>query len=144
MTNLPSVTAGDRLTMTDLIHEFFWNYDRHRADEVLALFTEDGLLSFGTGARKTGSFTGPALRQFMVDRAARRDMVGRHTISNSIFVAEGADAITCRSVITVLRFDAETNRSNLAGVADLEASFVRQVGAWRISRFEITPLATNS
>jgi hypothetical protein len=134
------VSGETEREISDLIHRFYWLVDHGRAAETAEMFSEDARLTYGAGAPTPGDLQGEAVRLAMRQRQDIAGLVTRHIVSNLMLTRRGADRVDSALLLTVFRSE-EPSRDPLPHtVADVEESFVRDAGRWRIERRTISPI----
>lgn len=134
------MTIEDRTQIEELLYRSFWLIDHGRAAECSGLFTADGSLTFGPGAPKPGTISGPDIATAMASRQAQSGVTSRHVLSNVLIEATGEDKAMMRSLLTLFRSDSDDLRSDVKSVADIEDIVVRHGSDWKIAHRTITPI----
>ncbi|QTH20115.1 nuclear transport factor 2 family protein [Rhizorhabdus wittichii] len=124
----------------NLIHRFYWLVDHGRAAETAEMFSEDALLTYGAGAPTPGDLRGEAVRLAMRRRQEMTGLVTRHVVSNLMLTRRGEDRVDSALLLTVFRSEEPSRNPVPHTVADVEESFVRDAGRWRIERRTISPV----
>ncbi|WP_347269972.1 nuclear transport factor 2 family protein [Rhizorhabdus histidinilytica] len=124
----------------NLIHRFYWLVDHGRAAETAEMFSENALLTYGAGAPTPGDLEGEAVRLAMRRRQEMTGLVTRHVVSNLMLTQRGEDRVDSALLLTVFRSEEPSRNPVPHTVADVEESFVRHAGRWRIERRTISPV----
>lgn len=140
MADSPGLSFDDRQAITDVILRFYWLVDHGRAAETAALFTATGKITFGPGSPKPGVVEGAAIPPAMKARAEQTHVTTRHVLSNVALTARPDGTVESYSLLTLFRSDTQTLDSLPASVADINETFVRDKGVWRIQERTITPI----
>nr|WP_047169184.1 nuclear transport factor 2 family protein [Sphingomonas sp. Y57] len=126
--------------IANLIHRFYWLVDHGRAAETAGMFSESAVLTYGAGAPTPGEIRGEAVGLAMRRRQEMRGLVTRHVVSNLMLTRCGEDQIDSVLLLTVYRSEEPSRDPIPHTVADVEESFVREAGRWRIERRTISPV----
>lgn len=132
------ISVEDRLAITDGVHRFFFLVDSGNASQTADLFTEDATLTFGPGSPSPGTIEGSAIAAAMQAREAQKSAFTRHAVANLTF-KEAADGAAVRYLLTLYRSDDATRGTLPAFVADVEETWTRRDGDWRIAARTILP-----
>lgn len=136
---MPMPTIEDRLAITDGVNRFFRLVDTGHAAQTAALFTRDATLTFGPGSPNPGTISGEAIAAAMKAREAQTSAFTRHAVTNvAVTGSDGPDA-QVSYLLTLYRSDDETRSSVPAFVADVEETWAREDGEWRIAARTILP-----
>jgi uncharacterized protein (TIGR02246 family) len=140
MTSPILLSLEDRLAITDVVHRFFWLVDHGRAAEAGALFTADAKLIMGPGSPSPGTVEGPAIAAMFTARQTQTHVTTRHVISNISLAAHADGTVASSCILTFYRSDDETRDTRVTIVADIDETYVRVDGGWRIASRTVTPI----
>lgn len=128
------LSLEDRLDIQDLFSNYGYAIDDNRADDWLALFTDDGAFV----AEGLGRSVGPAaLRQVVEMVAAGSQGKWRHQLTN--ILAQAGDApLTARVRMNGLVSDWSIDPPNLSFM-DYTAQLKKINGQWRIAEIAVVP-----
>jgi hypothetical protein len=131
----------DRFAITDIIHQYFKLVDTGRAAEVYSLFGANGALTFGEGAPKPGTLRGDNLKTSLEARQQQKGVITRHVVSNIEFSVQADGQISVTSLLTLYRAEpGAAPDSYPASIADIEDTFVKENGSWKILQRVISPV----
>lgn len=138
---MANATASvDAAHLTQLVLRSFWLIDHGRAAEVAGFFAPDGALTFGPGAPRPGTITGPAIATAMQARQDDVAATSRHVLSNFLVEPQDDGRVVVRSLMTLFRTATADMEPIVRSVADLVDTFVLHDGAWRIADRQILPV----
>jgi hypothetical protein len=140
MKDAVKLSAEDRFSLLDLIHQFYRLVDGGRASETAVLFSANGSLTFGVGSPKPGTISGAEIALAMRDRERLTDVTARHVISNVVFAQESDGKFSAHYLMTLFRADAGPRTTVPAFVADIDEIFARTEDGFRIFTRIITPV----
>jgi hypothetical protein len=140
MTNAFVLSAEDRFSVVDIIHQFYLLVDSGRAGETAALFTADAALTFGPGSPKPGTISGGAIAGAMRDRQSLTNVTTRHIISNIVLNSSDKTRISAHYLMTLFRADSGPRTTLPAFVADVDEIFLQTPDGWKIAERTITPV----
>ena len=138
------VSIDDRLTITDLIHRFYWLVDHDQAEQTAELFTKTARLTFGPGAPKPGTIEGADIAAAMAARGRQTEVTTRHVLSNISLTARPDGSVAASSLLTLFRSESASRDSSPASIADIEEIFVRIAGEWFIQDRTVLPIFVRS
>jgi uncharacterized protein (TIGR02246 family) len=128
----PAAERGDEAQIRDLLTEYCYCYDAGDIERVVALFTEDAVISNATGVHRGR----PAIRANYVDFVAKRKF-GFHYVTN-IIIRISTDADEAVATSYLLTFNV-TNTGTIAIVAGSYVDRLKRIeGTWRIAERRIT------
>jgi hypothetical protein len=140
MKDAVKLSAEDRFSLLDLIHQFYRLVDSGRASETAVLFSADGSLTFAVGSPKPGTIRGAEIALAMRDRERLTDVTTRHVISNVVFAQESDGKISAHYLMTLFRADTGPRTTVPAFVADIDEIFMRTDDGFRIFSRTVTPV----
>ena len=123
------LTADDRFEIEDLLGRYFWAVDTADVDAVVAVFTHDAVVRYGTGQRYEGS---DGIRGFAIRAIGDHTARGRMHFSRPLFVEVRGDAVLMRSYLISPRWTAHDNAIVLGTLRHTEDLFIKTAGGWRI------------
>jgi hypothetical protein len=133
-------TSADHAHLVALSLRSFWLIDHGRASEVAAFFAPDGALTFGPGAPKPGTISGPTIAVAMQARQDDAAAVSRHVLSNFLVEPQADGRVIVRSLMTLFRTATGDFEPVVRSVADLVDTYVQLGGEWRIADRQILPV----
>lgn len=131
---------SDHADLVALVIRSFWLIDHGRAAEVAAFFTPDGSLTFGPGAPRPGTITGPAIAQAMQARQDDAAATSRHVLSNFLVEPQDDGSVVVHSLMTLFRTATDDFSPTVRSVADMVDTFALHGGDWRIVERLILPV----
>jgi hypothetical protein len=134
------IAFEDRVSISDIIHRYFWLVDHGRADQASLFFAVAGRLTFGPGAPKPGTIQGDAIAAAMLARSKQTELTTRHIVSNIALTATGDSTIDAYSLLTLYRSSDASRDTYPTSVADIEDTFIRTDDGWRILERRILPV----
>lgn len=130
----------DQLDLMALVNRSFWLIDQGRAAETARLFVADGSLTFGPGAPRPGTISGPAIAAAMEARQAEKGVTSRHVLSNMMVSEEGDGRARVVSLLTLFRTPDADLAPVVRSVADIVDICVRDGDGWKIADRSILPV----
>lgn len=135
MSRIPSAQVGERdaeAQIRDLLSEYCYSYDAGDIDRVVALFTQDAVISNATGVHRGAA----EIRANYVDFVAKRRF-GFHYVTNiTIRLTANADEAVATSYLLTFNM---TNTGQIAIVAGSYVDRLRRLNRmWRIAERRIT------
>ena len=118
----------------------FWLIDNGRAAEVASFFAPDGSLTFGPGAPKPGTLSGPAIAAAMQGRQDDVAAVSRHVLTNFVIEPQSDGRVVVRSLMTLFRTATGDFSPQVRTVADLIDTFRSGSEGWVIVDRAILPV----
>ena len=136
----PATEHANHPDLVAIVVRSFWLIDHGRAAEVAALFAADGALTFGPGAPRAGTITGPAIAQAMQARQDDAAVTSRHVLSNFLVEPQPGGKVIVRSLLTLFRTADDEFSPTVRSVADIIDTFAADAAAWRIVDRRIMPV----
>ncbi len=132
-----AISPDVRAAIAVLVTEHTWLIDHGRADEISALYTEDGKM-LGVGPDLVGR---EAIAVWSEKRAAMRDRTSRHCCTNLRLVPVSEHEVRGTMILTVFRHDGTGSGPALPLlVGDYDDLYRRGAdGTWRFAERRITP-----
>ena len=118
----------------------FWLIDNGHAAEVAAFFAEDGSLTFGPGAPRPGTISGPDIAAAMQARQDDGAAVSRHVLTNFVVEPLEDGRVVVRSLMTLFRTATGDFSPQVRTVADLVDTFESRPDSWKIVERPILPV----
>lgn len=124
-----SLSADDRFEIEDLLGRYFWAVDTADVEAVVAVFTHDAVVRYGTGQW----YEGPdGIRRFAIRAIGDHTARGRMHFNRPLFAELRGDAVLMRSYLISPRWTTHDDAMVLGTLRHTEDLFVRTTGGWRI------------
>lgn len=134
------LSTQDHLDLIALVTRSFWLIDQGRAAETAQAFIADGALTFGPGAPRPGTISGPAIAAAMAARQAEVAVTSRHVLSNALVTVLEDGRARVDTLLTLFRTGDADLTPIVRSVADVVDLCVREEGGWKIADRKILPV----
>jgi uncharacterized protein (TIGR02246 family) len=129
-----TVDYATRAEIEDLIYTHSWLLDHGRGEEIIDLYTDDGVMA-GVGPERVGR---AGILEYA--RARKPSRTARHVCTNLRLRAVDPDHVTGTFIITLYRSDDCPPRdATPIALADIDDEYLRcDDGRWRIARRQVS------
>jgi hypothetical protein len=125
-----------RQEIESVLVEWSWLIDHGRAQEASVLFTHDAEQSIA-GVTRSGI---DAIKQGLKHRADMTGRTSRHVISNLRLSVSSDATIDATWILTLYRSDDTNKPAKPMMVNDVQDSFRKEAGGWKISSRTVVPV----
>lgn len=130
------------ISVSQTIADHVWLIDNNMADRAIDLFAEVTRLEFAKGAPVPAVYEGrESVEAFLKERAAKRDVVGRHVVTNVRMILQEDGSVLVTSLVTLYRGDFAGRSTTAAVIADVMEIYVLEPDqVWRIRERVVMPV----
>lgn len=125
-----------RQEIESILAEWAWLIDHGRAQEVSVLYTQDAEQSIA-GVTRSGI---EAIKQGLKHRADMTGRTSRHVVSNLRLSMSSDATIDATWILTLYRSDDANKPAKPIMVNDVQDSFRREAGGWKIRSRTVVPI----
>ncbi|WP_043353761.1 nuclear transport factor 2 family protein [Cupriavidus basilensis] len=130
------------ISISQTIADHVWLIDNNMADRAIDLFAEGARLEFAKGAPVPAVYDGKkSVEGFLKARAAQRDGVSRHIVTNVRMIRQEDGSVLATSLVTLYRGNAGERSTTAAVIADVTETYVLEPDqVWRIMERVVMPV----
>jgi hypothetical protein len=125
----PTIGPHDRAEILDLLGRYLWAVDTGDASAVVAAFSPDGVVRYGTGERYEGEV---GLRRFAQRVIGDVSVRGRMHLNHPLFFWGKGDCVVLRSYMMPVQLRSEAPNESIRSLRYTEDTFVKTGAGWRI------------
>jgi hypothetical protein len=124
-----TISAEDRWEILDLLGRFYWALDTGDEEAICALFTQDGVMTSGSGARFEGA---DGIRRFARHSVSDPTSRGRQHVARPLYFYAIGEGWTVRSYLTILHCNEGTGEKRIRTMSCSDDTCVKTGQGWRI------------
>ena len=125
----PPVGPHERGEILDLLGRYFWAVDIGDASAVVAAFSPDGVVRYGTGERYEGE---AGLRKFAQRVIGDASVRGRMHLNHPLFFRRKGECVALRSYMMPVQLRPDAPQETIRSLRHTEDTFVKTEAGWRI------------
>jgi hypothetical protein len=129
MMDEPTIGPHERAEILDLLGRYLWAVDTGDASAVVAAFSSDGIVRYGTGERYEGEAGLRGFAQRVIGDASVR---GRMHLNHPLFFWREADLVVLRSYMVPVQLRPDALKESIRSLRYTEDTFVKTEAGWRI------------
>lgn len=124
------IDAKDRAEILDVLGRYLWAVDTGDHAGVMAVFSPDGVVRYGTGERYEGA---EGLARFATRVIGDRSIIGRMHLNHPLFFTARSDSqVSVRSYVVAIHHRPGREAETVHPPRTTEDTFVRTDAGWRI------------
>lgn len=124
-----TISAEDRLDILDVLGRLYWALDTGDEEGIRSVFTSDGVMTSGSGARFEGA---EGIRRFAHESVSNPTSRGRQHVTRPLYFYSSGEGWTVRSYLTILHCDEQSGEKRIRTMSCSDDTCVKTADGWRI------------